>query len=304
MVLHRNPERTKKVIQRLLQWYKKRDGIFSGTGLPETVLPEGVQRGSYEHIMFVTMCSTIDYNRNADALWAAGRLSWADESTRWVFFPHLVEQKTLEELIKDLQKHRLSQKRNRDAKYWRIVSLSFLKLFDGDPRNMFKKFDFDALEIRGYMKKMGTKVFPYLAGATTSGKINSMWIRILHDEAKIVFKNYEKIDLPIDIHVMRATFTTGCLVGEHSGSFNGLKGMAINAWDEVCENSSLCPLDLDEALFNLSREGCSNIENGKCPKSNECELYPGFCVTANPRCKLEVNNDEVHIDTAYPSDKI
>ena len=104
MVLHRNPERTKKVIQRLLQWYKKRTGIFSGTGLPETVLPEGVQPGSDEHIMFITMCSTLDYSRNADALWDAGRKTWADESTRWVFFPHQVEKKTFDDLKKERYK--------------------------------------------------------------------------------------------------------------------------------------------------------------------------------------------------------
>ena len=300
MVLHENPERTKKAIQRLLQWYKKRDGMFSGEGNPEDLLPNGVQSGSYEHIMFITMCSTIDYNRNADALWEAGRKTWADESTRWVFFPSKVEQKTHEDLITDLDTHGLSRKPNQDAKYWHIVSLSFLELFDGDPRNMFKKFDFDASEIRKYMRKKGTKVFPYLGGATGLGKINAMCIRILRDEAGINFKNCRLIPMPVDIHVMRATFAIGCLVGEHNGPSEKLKKMIVDAWKKVCE----CPIDLDEALFNLSRKGCSNVKNGKCPKSNECELYPGFCVTANPRCKLEVNNDEVHIDTAYPSDKI
>ena len=300
MVLDRNPERTRKVIQRLLQWYEKRTGIFSGTGLPETVLPEGVQPGSDEHIMFITMCSTIDYNRIADDLWKAGRKTWADESTRWVFFPSKVEQKTLEDLIKDLQRHGLSKKSENDAKWWHTVSLSFLELFDGDPRNMFKKFDFDASEIRKYMRKKGTKVFPYLGGATGLGKINAMWIRILRDEAGINFKNCRLIPIPVDVHVKRATFTTGCLVGKHNGPSEKLKEMIVDAWKKVCE----CPIDLDEALFNLSRKGCSNIENGKCPKSNECELYPDFCVTANPRCKLEVDNKEVHIDTSYPSDKI
>ena len=305
MVVQRNSERTKKVIQRLLQWYKKRTGIFSGTGLPETVLPEGVQPGSDEHIMFITMCSTLDYSRNADALWDAGRKTWADESTRWVFFPHQVEKKTFDDLKKDLHKYRLSQRwEKQDPGDWQRVSLSFLKLFDGSPRNMLEKFDFDALKISKYMKikKLEKKdAFPILRG----DKINSMWIRILHDEVGINFKkNYEKIHLPIDIHVMRATFTTGCLVGKYSGSFDSTKGMAINAWAEVCEDLSLNQLDLDEALFNLSREGCSNIKNGKCPKRNECELYPSFCVTANPRCKLEINDKELHIDTSYPSDKI
>ena len=305
MVLDRNSERTKKVIQRLLQWYEKRTGIFSGTGLPETLLPKGVQPGSDEHIMFITMCSTLDYNRNADDLWDAGRKTWADESTRWVFFPHQVEKKTFDDLKKDLHKYRLSQRwEKQDPGDWQRVSLSFLKLFDGSPRNMLEKFDFDALEISEYVKKTKLEkenAFPRLRGE----KIRAMWIRILHDEAGIDFKkNYEKIHLPIDRHVMRATFTTGCLVGKYSGSFDSTKGMAINAWAEVCEDLSLNQLDLDEALFNLSREGCSNIENGKCPKRNECELYPRFCVTAKPQCKLVVNNKELHIDTSYPSDKI
>ena len=300
MVLHENPERTKKAIQRLLQWYKKRDGMFSGEGNPEDLLPNGVQSGSYEHIMFITMCSTIDYNRNADALWEAGRKTWADESTRWVFFPSKVERKTLEDLIIDLDTHGLSKKPNKDAEHWYIVSLSFLELFDGDPRNMFKKFDFDASEIRKYMRKKGTKVFPALGGATGLGKINAMWIRILRDEAGINFKNCRLIPIPVDVHVKRATFTTGCLVGKHNGPSVKLNEMIVDAWKKVCE----CPIDLDEALFNLSRKGCSNVKNGKCPKSNECELYPRFCVTAKPQCKLVVNNKELHIDTSYPSDKI
>ena len=42
-------------------------------------------------------------------------------------------------LTKNLQKYRLSKKPTKDANIWHTVSLSFLDLFDGDPRNMFKK---------------------------------------------------------------------------------------------------------------------------------------------------------------------
>ena len=302
MVMRRNSKRTENVIQQLVQWKNERTGIFANSSLPETQLPNGVERGSYEQIMFITMCSSIDYQRDADALWDAGRDTWNDENTRWVFFPNLVKQKTLEDLIKNLQKYQLSKKPTKDANIWRTVSLSFLDLFDGDPRNMFKKFEFDALKIRSHMKELGTKVFPYLGGSSSTGKINSMWIRILHDDANISFKNYEKMPLPIDIHTMRATITTGCLIGKYNGTFQELAGMAKNAWAEACENITYSPLDLDDALFNLSRHGCSKIRDGNCPFINECKLAD-FCVTKNPQSKFELNANEGDIDTSYPSDK-
>ena len=302
MVMQRNSKRTENVIQQLIRWKNERTGIFANSSLPETQLPKGVERGSYEQIMFITMCSSIDYQRDADALWDAGRDTWNDENTRWVFFPNLVKQKTLEDLTKNLQKYRLSKKPTKDANIWRTVSLSFLDLFDSDPRNMFKKFEFDALKIRSHMKELGTKVFPYLGGSSSTGKINSMWIRILHDDANISFKNYEKMPLPIDIHTMRATITTGCLIGKYNGTFQELAGMAKNAWAEACENTTYSPLDLDDALFNLSRHGCSKIRDGNCPFINECKLSD-FCVTKNPQSKFELNANEGDIDTSYPSDK-
>jgi len=301
MVMKRNQKRTEQVIQQLITWKNERTGIFENASLPENLLPQGVEKGSYEHIMFITMCSSIDYQRNADEMWDAGRKTWNDEKTRWVFFPKLVKQKTLENLVIDLQKYKLSKKRDKDAGIWRTVSLSFLERFDGDPRNLFRKFEFDAIKIRDYMRKLGAGVFPYLAGSTSGGKINSMWIRILHDDAGISFRNYENMPLPIDIHTMRATITTGCLIGKFHGSFQELTGMAKNAWAEACENLTHSPLDLDEALFNLSRLGCSKIKNGECPFISECKLAK-FCITKNPDSKFELNSTEGHIDTHYPSD--
>ena len=304
MVLNRNSERTKKVIQRLLQWYKKRTGIFSHAALPETIQPKGVVRESYEHVMFITLGVSLDYQRSANDLWDAARKTWEDKNTRWVFSPNLVAQKTMEDLVKDLQIYRLSKKMNKDAKIWRTVSLSFLELFDGDPRNMFKKFDFDALEIFNAMKNTYGKQFPYLAGSTGTGKILSLWIRMMHDEAKIDFKNLNKVPMPMDIHTVRATITTGCIVGDFNGSFSELTGLAKNAWFDACENSSSYPLDLDEPLWNLSRYGCSKISNGKCPYIDECKLAD-FCVTANPQSNFSLSqNTNTSISTAYPSDKI
>ena len=79
MAIRKNSKRTVEVIQQLVRWKNERTGIFANSSLPETLLPKGVEKGSYEQIMFITMCSSIDYQRDADALWDAGRDTWNDE---------------------------------------------------------------------------------------------------------------------------------------------------------------------------------------------------------------------------------
>ena len=46
-------------------------GILGEVTMPEHILPAGVDRGSNEHLHFITLTVAIDYMRNADALWAA-----------------------------------------------------------------------------------------------------------------------------------------------------------------------------------------------------------------------------------------
>ena len=60
------------MVQKLLEWYKIHDGIFTGY-LPESKPPNGVSRGSYEHIMFLTLSVSLDYQRSANDLWDSAK---------------------------------------------------------------------------------------------------------------------------------------------------------------------------------------------------------------------------------------
>ena len=287
-----------------MEWYQKKTKIFTNVELPEELIPEGIVVGSYDHIVFLTQSVSIDYMRSAQQLWDAARTTWKDETTKWVFYPKEIAERNLEDLINAMAKYKLSKKHTKDPKIWRKVALSFNELFDGDPRNLFEKFNYDALQIFNSMRSQYGKSFPYLAGSTGTSKILSLWIRILHDVAKVKFKNLHDVPIPVDIHTARATITTGCLAGEFSGTFNELVDKTKKAWIEACKGTNFYPLQLDEPLWNLSRYGCSNYKNGNpCPVRNQCELR-SYCTTENPSSKIILQqNDTTTLDTKYPDQK-
>src|SRR5688572_4669863 len=143
MVLISNSERTARIIEILMDWFSnggQRDGFMFAVDMPESILAEGMEKGSYEHIMLLTLTVSIDYQRNATSLWKSAKLTWKDESTRWVFFPKELQSKTYENLVIALSRYRLSQKPNKDAKIWWKVSTSFLKMFEGDPRKLLELY--------------------------------------------------------------------------------------------------------------------------------------------------------------------
>ena len=297
-----NPERTAKLIKTLMDWYRmSRDGPLENAELPETKPPDGVTRGSYEHIMFLTLTVAIDYQRSAAKLWDSARKTWEDKETRWVFCPKEVADRGLKQLEAALKKHELSKKQKKDAEIWRKVASSFQSLFQGDPRKLFKKCSFDALEIYKAMRGRYAKQFPYLAGATGTSKILSLWIRILKDEANITFNNLDKVPIPMDIHTVRATITTGCLVGRFEGTFKELAVQAQEAWMEACRNTEYYPLQLDAPLWNLGKLGCSKRKKGSvCPEKNKCRLAV-YCTATTSDAKIELcQNGNTLIDTKYP----
>jgi len=98
MGLTSKAERTSKVIEILMDWYygkeSNRDGLMSGAVISDGVPLEGMLRGSYEHIMWITLTLSINYQRNAASLWNSAKLTWKDDYTRWVFLPSELQNKT------------------------------------------------------------------------------------------------------------------------------------------------------------------------------------------------------------------
>ena len=44
-------------------------GIHGRNDMPEDVRPGGVERGSLEHVLFITLTTAIDYQSEAGVLW-------------------------------------------------------------------------------------------------------------------------------------------------------------------------------------------------------------------------------------------
>jgi endonuclease III len=97
-------------------------------------------------------------------------------------------------------------------------------------------------------------------------------------------QNLDKVPIPVDRHVARATLALGVVRGEYKGSLDRVFQIIRRAWSESVEGLSIngrpmIALDVDEPLWHLSKYGCSERDkvNGSCPLINVCEAKD-FCI--------------------------
>lgn len=155
-----NIEKGKNVAIILFEKFNSPEGIFGHNEMPKDTLPSWgsnlnisrVARGSYEHLMFITLIVSIDYQRDANQLWKAGRKTFEDEQTRWLFYPEEVTKRNLNQVINAMKIHKLSKKLVKDAEIWYKVSKSLFEFYNSDPLNLIKECNYDALKI--YRKKI------------------------------------------------------------------------------------------------------------------------------------------------------
>lgn len=299
-----NSEKAKSAAIILFEKFNSVEGIFGHNIMPEDLLPtwgsdltsSGIEKGSYEHLMFITLVVSIDYQREANQLWEAGRKTFEDERTRWVFYPENVFKKSDAELIEALQEHNLSKKPKKDAlDIWKSVSKSFFEVYSSNPLNLIKKCKYDALEI--FNKKFDFRfkqLFPYFSG----NKIFPLWVRMLHDNIGIELKNIDKIPIPIDVNIARATFSIGCLTGKYEGTISKVSSKIDEAWKKtiklVNHPKLRYRLQLDEPLWHLSKYGCRFRRGSSCLKKYECPVSE-FCVTGIIYLSakgIEINTDD------------
>lgn len=258
-------------------------GIFGRTLMPEDILAKGMERGSYEHRVFITLTVSIDYQRDADILWEASRKTFEDPNTAYLFSTQSVYQVPLTKLREDMQKHKLSKKPEKDSWIWRTNAVSFLKKWGGDPLNLIKAASVDAMQLLGRIRndrhEQGNRLvhdFPYLRG----NKIAVLWIRMLRDNVKLELRNMARVPIPVDTHIARATQMLGFSEQlQVKPSFEQIQAI----WWEAAEGTNFIALDFDEPLWHLSKYGCSNCTGNYCPKKNQCPVS-GFCIVAKANC--------------------
>lgn len=277
-------------------------GIHGRNVMPEDQAPSGVERGSLEHVLFLTLTVAIDYQREANALWESARRSFADPETDYLFKPEKLHSTVWQKVRQDMQKHRLSKKPGADCNIWRTVGVTFFKKWGGDPRNLLTDCGWDAVKILERLK-IDTHVsngrvtwdFPYLRG----NKIGPLWLRMLRDNAGLEIKSLEAVPIPVDIHVARASLAIGLVRGTYDGKVEGIYEEIRRAWRESVnglrvDGREMIALDVDEALWHLSKYGCTDREKktGQCEHWARCPAKE-FCV----RGRLEVDAKRVVMET-------
>ncbi|KPV61968.1 MAG: hypothetical protein AOA65_2136 [Candidatus Bathyarchaeota archaeon BA1] len=115
--------------------------------------------------------------------------------------------------------------------------------------------------------------FPYLSGE----KILPLWIFFVHELAGVKMKNIDKVPIPVDVHIARATFATGCLTGNYKGNIYEVREVIDDVWRKACIGTKYYRLQFDFPLWNLSKYGCSYRTDNSCIKRSACPISE-FCV--------------------------
>jgi hypothetical protein len=302
MTIVKDTDRGKKVAELLYNAFST-TGIHGRTEMPEDLVPRGIERGSLDHLLFLTLTVAIDYQRDAVDLWLSSRKTFEDTATRYLYNPKPLHETSPGKIIEDMQKHGLSKKPRKDAHIWRTIGVTFYKKWNSNPQEFLEHCDWSSMTILDNLEndthlynKRPMPDYPYLRGP----KIGPLWLRMLRDNAGIEqLKNLDKVPIPVDIHVARATLTTGVIRGNTKGRLHDLFEDIRTVWAESvkglnAKDRPMIALDMDEPLWHLSKHGCTyrDKEPGVCPVSGQCEARD-LCVKG----KIAIEKSFLDLDT-------
>lgn len=269
--------------------------------MPEDKPPDGVEKGSLKHLLFITLTVAIDYMRDANQVWDSARRTYEDGSTQYLFDPVAIHKKGLTRVQRGLLQHGLARRPDRDAHTWHAIGVTLYKKWGGDPRRFLADCDWDApeilrrLKVDSHLENGACKAdFPYLRG----DKIGPLWLRMLRDNVGIAeLRHLEEVPIPVDRHIARATLTTGVIRGQIDGPLATIYEDIRQAWFMSVEGLTaggrlMIALDVDEPLWHLSKYGCTDrTAPGYCQHRDRCEARE-FCTPG--RVVVGKNHVELH----------
>ncbi len=309
-------ERGLETILNLKEAYFK-NTFFNFTNVPDEILPSGMTRASNEHLLFLTFVSSIAYLRKEEQLWSAARLTWEDPSTRYVFNPQEVLETDIEKLEKDLYKYNLfediiqarkwsvgnilikDQRRSRenDIVIWKSMA-KILREHESNVYKLFKNLNNDAFRIiEVFLSDEYSKCFPEYHKKM---KI-VVWLTRIHRNSELLLKNIDKLSVPIDLHIIRATFMSGSITGKVNSIDTNLEELCSDFWMEVYEQEKdkikMFPVEFELFLWVLGKYGCSISRNDKicrfknvCPIGDKCSM--GHIEMLDGYTKIEIIKNE------------
>jgi hypothetical protein len=268
-MVYQDTTRAREVAAMLLGAYRA-GGIFGNSAMPEDLLPDGMTVGSEEHLRFITLTVAVDYQRDADQLWAAGRQTLADAITRYLYDPVVVATADRARVVADMKRHGLSRKHENDARTWQTICRTITRRFSGSVGKLIQHANTDAPALLELIRSPSySSSFPFLKGQ----KIGPLWIRMLHDNCGVPLKRISDVPLPVDVHTAQATIQLGCVTPlSTSGGMDEIRVAVQKLWQEALAGSEDYPLRLDEPLWLLSRQGCRVTTSWPCQFLSRCPV--------------------------------
>lgn len=241
-------------VDKLIVMYK--NGDLGGEVMPEDAKPH-LEKSSRENYLYFTLPMALNYQRNSYTLWESALKTYEDETTRFVFEPKEVLQKTFQEVQSALTKYKVALQKQKQTEIWISLCHTFVEMFDGDIRKLFETLDNDVDKIRNFIQKEYKKRFPYLSGT----KICNYWLYVIYQYTDRTYQNIEKLTVAPDTHVCKATLRLGLISEEEFDSHN-VQDIVILRWQELFQGTQYKPIDVHTPLWLWSRNGFREIEEG------------------------------------------
>jgi len=242
-----------KNINRLISMHKS--GKLGGEIMPEDARPNIIDLDSSDNYHFLTLPMALNYQRNSYKLWECAAQAYIDKESNAIFHPTISTEMSVEELRALLLKHKVALQPNKHVDTWRRISISIVKLFNGDIRNLFAEADFDIIRIKEIIQDVNKKDFPYLSGH----KIFNYWLHVMEVYTPTKFKNRQEISVAPDTHIIQGTLRLGLVKGELDEIAQN-RTIVADAWKEILSSTDIAPIDIHTPLWLWSKRGFPQIE--------------------------------------------
>jgi len=231
--------------------------------MPEYQLPRNIREDSRELALYYTYMVALDYQVDADRLWQRAREAY--EQHPEMFTPEKIleiDEKELAVFLKNLG----ARYYNKAGKSWKKISEILLRNYNGDPRNI----TIQPLTIKEIKEKHLEK-FPYLKG----DKLSNFYLRVMGEKKLLKIIDFDKLDVAVDIQVARFTIYTGVLkprVPVTEVLLNSrLKELVREAWRKGAMAIGVAPWMLDEVIWYVAKNLCSEKKCNECPIASYCD---------------------------------
>jgi hypothetical protein len=140
-----------KNVKILVQMHE--EGLLCGEVMPEDALMGIVPEDELPNVL--TLGMSLYYQRNSFKLWQSIAQAYLDDRSRWIFHPHAVSERDLDELRNVLLHHRIALQPNRHPEIWQRVSKGITQSSPrGDVLGLIESVQFDIAH-----RKIGTMFF-------------------------------------------------------------------------------------------------------------------------------------------------